>query len=1070
MKSIILNLLALALCVSTISCGKQSRFDRHLNRADAAFAAGDYDTARIEYLNAMRIDGSNPRAITQLGLLYHDMGSLRQAAPFLGRARELDPNNLEVRFRIATLAISIGDRDRAMTEIDAILEQQPSHPEAPLLWTDIARTQEHIEETRERLATLRSALGDTATLLTAEAMLRIREQEIDEGETLARRATDLQPGFAPAHIAVGVVNLIQTNLDAAEQAFRTAAELSPVRSDRQMRYLQFRRDRGDVDDARRLGEALVKQAPDYLPASQFLAQLEFDQRQFPEAQRHLERIVSRDPAHYEANLLRARLHLAQEQPTEAVELLERLTTAYPRSPELRYQTALASLMTRDITKAHANASQAVQLNPESNEAVLLLGTLDIARGNFDAAITGLTGLLNRQPGNTRVAAALAQAYRGRGRLQDALGLYEQMATALPNDPQGPYNAGLVLRQLNRLDDARAQFERVLDLSPAAVAAVRQLVEIDLQTDRPDAALTRAQTFLQEQPDSAAAQLLVGQVQFSRGDHAAAETAARRALELQPEGREAQVLLARVLVASNRQDQALAELNALVERNTNDTGALILIASIHSETQAQAQAIAAYERALAVNPDLIIALNNLAYLYGTQTNRLDRAYDLARRARTLQPNDPAIADTLGWVQYQRGDYSEALTLLLEAAGRLPDVAELQYHLGAAHYMLGQEQPARIALESALRTTDPFTGRAEAERKLGVLNLDVTRADPAAIAALEAALQDQPRDLMGWLRLASIHSAVNARDQAVAALNRAIEVSPRALSPHLQLARLYAANPDHHTEALRLAKRARDLAPADPNVAMILGQLVFQAGDHAWALGLLQEAAQRLPQNAELLYHLAWAQYSVGRVNNALQTMRNAVAADPQFAYLTDAQRFLALAPLGADPDAARAQSDQVRAALQTDPNYAPALMASALSLQADQNPVSARETAERLLAQFPSFTPAERLLTLLYVSDPPDYAQAQKHGLRAREAYPTDPEVARALGIASYHQNDLRRAIELLTEAARQRSDDPQLLVRLGLAQHQLNRSAEARPNLERALQLDPNLTLAPEAKRVIDGQ
>jgi Flp pilus assembly protein TadD len=105
---------------------------------------------------------------------------------------------------------------------------------------------------------------------------------------------------------------------------------------------------------------------------------------------------------------------------------------------------------------------------------------------------------------------------------------------------------------------------------------------------------------------------------------------------------------------------------------------------------------------------------------------------------------------------------------------------------------------------------------------------------------------------------------------------------------------------------------------------------------------------------------------------------------------------------------------------------------------------------------------------LYVSDPPDYARAQQHGNRARDAYPADREVARALGIASYHQNDMRRAIELLIEVARQQPNDPVVLVHLGLAQLQLNRMEEARLNLERALELDPNGTLAPDARRALE--
>ena len=59
-----------------------------------------------------------------------------------------------------------------------------------------------------------------------------------------------------------------------------------------------------------------------------------------------------------------------------------------------------------------------------------------------------------------------------------------------------------------------------------------------------------------------------------------------------------------------------------------------------------QARDAYEKVLSINPNFVPALNNLAYLDAERLNDLDKAYELARRARDLQGDDPAIADTLG----------------------------------------------------------------------------------------------------------------------------------------------------------------------------------------------------------------------------------------------------------------------------------------------------------------------------------------------------------------------------------------------------------------------------------------
>jgi Tfp pilus assembly protein PilF len=104
--------------------------------------------------------------------------------------------------------------------------------------------------------------------------------------------------------------------------------------------------------------------------------------------------------------------------------------------------------------------------------------------------------------------------------------------------------------------------------------------------------------------------------------------------------------------------------------------------------------------LAKNPEFVPALNNLAYIYADKLNNVDKAYELAQKARKLR-SDPSVADTLGWVLYKKGDYQQAQTLLQESAGKLPQNSDVQFHLGMASYMMGQADTARAAFQQALK---------------------------------------------------------------------------------------------------------------------------------------------------------------------------------------------------------------------------------------------------------------------------------------------------------------------------------------------------------------------------------
>jgi tetratricopeptide (TPR) repeat protein len=89
--------------------------------------------------------------------------------------------------------------------------------------------------------------------------------------------------------------------------------------------------------------------------------------------------------------------------------------------------------------------------------------------------------------------------------------------------------------------------------------------------------------------------------------------------------------------------------------------------MHGEAGDEEKALAVMNEVLERDPDHASALNYVGYTWAEQGERLDEAENMIRRAIDLRPDDGYIADSLGWVLYQRG-------LKLLAAGREPDARE------------------------------------------------------------------------------------------------------------------------------------------------------------------------------------------------------------------------------------------------------------------------------------------------------------------------------------------------------------------------------------------------------------
>jgi tetratricopeptide (TPR) repeat protein len=95
-----------------------------------------------------------------------------------------------------------------------------------------------------------------------------------------------------------------------------------------------------------------------------------------------------------------------------------------------------------------------------------------------------------------------------------------------------------------------------------------------------------------------------------------------------------------------------------------------------------------------------ALNALGYTLADRTERFDEAFELISEAFALQPNDPAIIDSMGWVHYRLGNYQEAITHLREAMNAFPD-HEIAAHLGEVLWVVGEKKEAEEIWQEGLR---------------------------------------------------------------------------------------------------------------------------------------------------------------------------------------------------------------------------------------------------------------------------------------------------------------------------------------------------------------------------------
>jgi len=883
-----------------------------------------------------------------------------------------------------------------------------------------------------------------------------------------------------------------------------------------------------LDAARVLGQDRTAQAPDYLPAWILLANVEQLAKNPAAAGSAAQKVLEIDPIHYDGRVLRCQALLDEGKPQEALVMLEGLTAELAQHPKLEFMLATALVRTGELDKALPVLGSLTAREPnftEATEAALLLASVKLAKGRAEEVIPELQTVLSRlqdqlqksssggpQPGARAVlnsdifkgsllfATALQQAKRFDEAVRVLTELRKGLQPGSNTDTSLLLNLAILYRQAGKPEDARREFEQILKIAPDHIVAIGQLVEFDIASGSFDSALQRLQPLLEKAPVPVEGHLLQGIVFSAQKKWDEAEAALLKALETNPDYEPALRKLIDTYLQAGKSGVALQRLTERLAKHPDDLQSLSAAGLLYEENKDFDKAAQYYEKLLSLKPGLPLILNNLANIYLSHRHDPEKAYQLALEARKLRPEAAApaagppgstesltaspgslaalepsvIADTLGWIQFKRRNYAEALDLIREAHQSLSANGEVNYHLGLAALMMGDFETARQAFTEALKPEAKlpadFPGRSEMTTYGSLLAGGATPA-----ADIETLAGKDPGNPALALLLARAREAEGDLSKAAAAYQNASTANPRMLPAVIGLARIYSADPAKQAQALELVKNARQYDPAPAQLAE-LGSIALRAGDHTWAQPVLSLSVGTLGAKAapSLLEDLAWATYYSGRVVEARKHMQEALSkqATPAVTAVPDltarATAFLALTGLN-EPAA--------EAALPSAPESVPARLFHAGVLSRQGKAQEAETICKSLLDRYPAFNPAKARLASIYAASEDKREQAKQLASEARLALEQDDpnltyqsDLLGTLGYLSYLEKDYNRAIQFLERIPAEQVR-PEQRFHLGMAQYHSGAKEKGLEQLQAAVQSGlPDPQKAEAAKIIANEQ
>ena len=136
------------------------------------------------------------------------------------------------------------------------------------------------------------------------------------------------------------------------------------------------------------------------------------------------------------------------------------------------------------------------------------------------------------------------------------------------------------------------------------------------------------------------------------------------------------------------------------------------------TEQSDEAALLYKRLLELDPDNVIALNNLAWIMCEEQGRYQQALELARHGLQIAPNYTDLIDTCGVIYSRLGQYEEAIQNFVKCLELYPDKAlpsvASYLHLGRTLARIGRKDEAVERLKKALELNTEIGGLTATER--------------------------------------------------------------------------------------------------------------------------------------------------------------------------------------------------------------------------------------------------------------------------------------------------------------------------------------------------------------------
>lgn len=640
--------------------------------------AGNVQLALSLYQDAMAKQANNLDLIVAAVGLMSRAEEYQQAQELLARVSEngiWDPRL--ARYELQN-SLRIGQEQNAINVLEQMVTRSPEDVDAKLSLALLQIRNHNFSQAEASIREILSDQPDSAAAAAALVDIYVKQKKYEEALSICENFLSGHDTLQ-AHAMRGEIYVNMGNTAKVTEEIKHIQSTFGTQKDARLVMSHFYQAIGQLERSAEILDRLLSEYPDdFLVQKQgallYASQDDVVRRNL--GKELLEGALGQSPHDVSLRLKKASL-LIQENNTsafqEATAILTKLVKEFPRLEEAWHALGQLSLIERKPVQAMDYALRGLYYLPKSKPLLLLKAQAESARSPV-SAISTLRQLYQEDPKNQSVVLMLSQNYRKAGREREALTLLE---TSLTEDT---------------LKDS-------VDLQ-------REFMTVLYETGDTEKAALFYHKLIRQTNDG---RILLSWLDLLSREKMPSEIQAvyQEWISLYPESeQDVAGAVVGILIGmdhADKQKTAMRIVNAVLAKNPDSPEGCYAMAMLYHLTGRKAEAIPWYEKTIQLNPQHIIAMNNLAWILCTEKADLQRALEIAQQGLELRGSYVDLLDTRGMIYMHLGEYGKAAEDFARCERMYFDVNPSKtasiFRLGKCLLLLGEEQEALVELYKA-----------------------------------------------------------------------------------------------------------------------------------------------------------------------------------------------------------------------------------------------------------------------------------------------------------------------------------------------------------------------------------